>query len=57
MVAAFSTNWTSGAEPFMRGLKLGGLMNQSILHEDSSKQGRHHFNDSLDSDHGVESCS
>lgn len=42
MVAAFSTYWAS-AEPFMRGLKLGGLMNQSLAQEDAFKQGRHHF--------------
>ena len=42
MVAGFSANWAY-AEPFMRGLKFGGLMNQSLAQEDTFRQGRHHF--------------
>ncbi len=41
MVARFSMNGTF-IEPFMWGLKLGGLMNQSTHNEATFKQGRHH---------------
>lgn len=41
MVAAFSATWAR-AEPFMHGLKLGGLMNESVHNEDAFRQGRHH---------------
>jgi hypothetical protein len=43
MYATLSTNWTMNGESFMRGLKLGGLLNQSIYNEDAYRQGRHHF--------------
>ncbi len=42
MGVAFSAGWTS-AEPFFRGLKFGGLMNQALEQDETYRQGRHHF--------------
>lgn len=41
MVAAFSSNLVS-AEPLMRGLKFGGLMNEALEDDDTFRRGRHH---------------
>lgn len=42
MVYAISASWAS-VEPFMRGLKFGGLMNQALEKDETFRQGRHHF--------------
>lgn len=42
MVSGFPMTWAS-LNPVVQGLKLGGLMNQSIEQDDTYRQGRHHF--------------
>lgn len=42
MIRGFPIAWTS-FDPVVQGLKLGGLMNESIERDDTYRQGRHHF--------------
>lgn len=42
MMPTISANWTS-MEPLMKGLKLGGLMNNAIEQDGTFRAGRHHF--------------
>lgn len=42
MVTGFPIPWAS-IDPVVQGLKLGGLMNQSVEQDDTYRQGRHHF--------------
>ena len=46
MAATLSDGWAS-VEPLMRGLKLGGLMNQALEQDDAFRRGRHHFMTSI----------
>lgn len=42
MATGISAGWAA-MDPLMQGLKLGGLMNQSLEEDNTYRQGRHHF--------------